>query len=79
MNQIMFHTQENRRITLSNPVLCTRKDAWLGTAYYFWEDESDAIKWGQNSKGDCFQTYSALIKSDKVLDTVFNREQYDFL
>lgn len=74
----MFHTQENRGNVLTKPILCSRKNAWLGTAYYFWADEDDAIRWGYDSKNGNFQVYSARIKSDKVLDTVFNKEHYDF-
>lgn len=74
----MFHTQENRGTTLTHPILCNRKDAWLGTAYYFWADEEDAIRWGLDSKGGNYQVYSARIISDKVLDTVFNKEHYEF-
>ena len=39
MNQIMFHTQEDRGYVLTKPILCSRKNAWLGTAYYFWAEE----------------------------------------
>lgn len=42
----MFHTQEDRGYTLTKPLLCSRKNAWLGTAYYFWGEEEDAIRWG---------------------------------
>lgn len=76
MNQLMFHTQENFGTVLSHPILCERRDAWFGTAYYFWADEIDAIRWGQNAKHNNFQIYSARIISDKVLDTVFNPEHY---
>ncbi len=78
MNQTMYHTQENRGYILDKPMLCCRKDAWLGTAYYFWWDVSDAMRWGTDSKNDKFQIYSARIESDKVLDTVFNQEHYNF-
>lgn len=78
MNQIMFHTQEDRGCVLTKPILCSRKNAWLGTAYYFWAEEDDAIRWGFDSKKGIFQVYSARIESDKVLDTVFNKEHYDF-
>lgn len=78
MNQIMFHTQEDRGYVLTKPILCSRKNAWLGTAYYFWAEEDDAIRWGYDSKNGIFQVYSARIESDKVLDTVFNKEHYDF-
>ncbi len=78
MNQIMFHTQEDRGYVLTKPILCNRKSAWLGTAYYFWAEEEDAIRWGYDSKNGFFQVYSARIESDKVLDTVFSKEHYDF-
>lgn len=78
MNQIMFHTQENRGTVLQHPLPCRRKDAWLGTAFYFWADELDAVSWGIKSKGGNYQVYSARIISDKVLDTVFNQEHYAF-
>ena len=47
MNEIMFHTQENRESILTEPCLCKRRDAWLGTAYYFWGYEEDAIRGGR--------------------------------
>ena len=74
----MFHTQEDRGYTLTKPLLCSRKNAWLGTAYYFWGEEEDAIRWGYDSKGGSFQVYSARIESEKVLDTVFDKEHYEF-
>lgn len=72
----MFHTQEDRGTVLSRPILCDRKDAWFGMAYYFWADEIDAINWGIKSKNNNYQIYSARIISDKVLDTVFNKDHY---
>lgn len=75
---IMFHTQQDRGNVLTHPILCERKDAWFGTAYYFWAEEEDAIRWGYDSKNGKFQIYSARIVSDKVLDTVFNQEHYRF-
>lgn len=78
MNQLMFHTQEDRGTVLIRPILCERKDAWFGTAYYFWADEIDAIRWGIKSKKNRYQIYSATIISDNVLDTVFNQEHYQF-
>jgi hypothetical protein len=38
MQREMFHTQEKRDSRLYKPVLCTRKDAWLGHGYYFCMD-----------------------------------------
>ncbi len=77
MDQIMFHTQEDRGTVLTQPILCERGDAWFGTAYYFWADEIDALRWGQKSKRNKFKIYSGRIISDKVLDTVFNPEHYN--
>lgn len=78
MDRIMYHTQQDRGYILEGPCLCSRKDAWLGTAYYFWGDEIDAIRWGYDSKNNKFQIYNARIISENVLDTVYNEEHYDF-
>lgn len=75
-----YHTQENRNNNLLTPIKCTKDDAWLGEAYYFWEDEDDAIFWGikfKNKKGS-YDIYKAVIDNDNILDTVFNREHYNF-
>ncbi|MFW5851769.1 MAG: hypothetical protein ACOCWB_06070 [Bacteroidota bacterium] len=75
-----YHTQENRQKKLYNPVLCTKDNAWLGEAYYFWEEESDADFWGnkfKNKTGD-YDVYISEISLENVLDTVFNREHYFF-
>lgn len=58
--------------------LLLAKQAPLGWAYYFWQDLNDAISWGENSKGNQYKIYSANIISDKVLDTVFNKNHYQF-
>lgn len=76
-----YHTQEDRSVDLEDPILCTKEDAWLGQAYYFWEDESDAIYWGVRFKsrnGKSYIVYKADIETDNLLDTVFNREHYFF-
>jgi hypothetical protein len=39
----MYHVQEKRKNRLVNPVKCNRSDAWLGSGYYFWLEEVDAI------------------------------------
>ena len=76
----MFHTQEKWERRLSLPILCTRKDAWLGNAYYFWHEEVDSIHWGNSSKRSrgVFEIYVAQIDCENVLDTVFNEEHYNF-
>ncbi len=75
-----FHTQENRPNILNEPILCTKNNAWLGEAYYFWEEESDAIFWGNKFKNKTgrYDVYISDISLEKVLDTVFNREHYSF-
>jgi hypothetical protein len=76
----MYHTQEKRKFRLISPIICTRTDAWLGNGYYFWKEEVDAIHWGNKSKNKTsyFEIYSANINCNKVLDTVFNEEHYEF-
>ena len=41
-----YHTQENRNEKLENPIFCSKPNAWLGNAFYFWENEDDADFWG---------------------------------
>lgn len=79
LDKIMFHTQENKGCILNEPILCERADAWLGTAYYFWENEVDAIRWGISSKNNNYRVYKARIKTEKFLDAVYNEEHYNFL
>lgn len=76
----MYHTQEKWQHRLSEPKMCERADAWLGTGYYFWDDFEDAIIWGNNSKRRTkkFEIYSANIETSKMLNTVFNEEHYTF-
>jgi len=49
-----------------------RKDAWLGEAYYFWDDLEDAHKWGTKSKKDTgyYEIYKAKINCEDVLDII---------
>lgn len=75
-----YHTQENRREELTEPLFCNKDNAWLGNAYYFWENEDDANFWGikfKNKTGK-YDIYKVEIYSDDILDTVFNREHYYF-
>jgi hypothetical protein len=75
-----YHTQEDRGEKLGSPIICTKDNAWLGEAYYFWENEEDADFWGikvKNKTGK-YDIYTAEIPLDNVLDTVFNREHYYF-
>jgi hypothetical protein len=77
----MFHTQENRGTNkLQGPVKCIRDDAWLGDAFYFWQNEEDAKMWGETSKRKTghYDVYKCNIDCENVLDTVFNEEHYNF-
>lgn len=76
----MYHTQEKWENKLTKPIICLRRNAWLGSAYYFWDDETDAIQWGHKSKRNTgyFEIYKALIECENILDTVFNEEHYNF-
>jgi len=75
-----YHTQEKRFKQLKEPVLCTKDNAWLGEAYYFWEEESDANFWGNKFKNKTgnYDVYRTEISLENILDTVFNREHYLF-
>ena len=49
-----YHTIEDRgnpdEIASEGPFLCTRKDAWLGHGYYFWDTNIKwAHDWGKNA------------------------------
>lgn len=77
----MYHTQEKRNILLLEPIICTKDDAWLGDAYYFWYDLDNAHFWGidkKSAKTGYFEVYHAEIDCENVLDTVFNEEHYIF-
>jgi hypothetical protein len=75
-----YHTQENRGTILKEPIKCIKNNAWLGNAYYFWENEDDAVFWGLKVKNKTgkYDIYSAEIVIEDILDTVFNRDHYNF-
>ena len=75
-----YHTQENRNKKLQEPIICTNDNAWLGEAFYFWEEESDAVFWGNTHKRKTgsYDIYSSEILIDDILDTVFNRHHYEW-
>ncbi|MEE1944831.1 hypothetical protein VRU48_06925 [Pedobacter sp. KR3-3] len=76
----MFHTQGFSTPYLTEPIPCTRDDAWLGHGMYFWNEENDAVSWGINGKKNFkkYSVYTAEIECENVLDTVFDEEHYDF-
>jgi hypothetical protein len=63
-----YHTQEDRGEKLFEPVLCVKNNAWLGDAYYFWENEQDAHFWGLNFKRrtGSYDIYKSEIDMDNV-------------
>lgn len=78
--RLMYHTQGYSSPYLSDPILCTRHDAWLGSAIYFWNEEEDAVYWGINSKKSYkkYSIYTAEVDCEDVLDTVFEEDHYLF-
>jgi hypothetical protein len=80
ITKVMYHTQEKKIVQLIEPILCVRDDAWLGEAYYLWQDENDAVYWGLKSKRKTgyFEIYNCTVDLTDVLDTVFNEEHYNF-
>lgn len=80
MRREMYHTQEKWQKRLVEPILCTRRDAWLGYGYYFWGDLNDAVNWGVQSKKNTgeYEIYQGVVESDNILDTVFSEEDYQF-
>ena len=80
MTLTFYHTQENRDTFLDSPIVCIDDNAWLGRAYYFWENEDDAHFWGRikKNKTGSYDVYISKIEFDNILDTVFNREEYYF-
>lgn len=80
MVRTMFHTQEKWPQRLSEPIICVRRDAWLGEGYYFWGLQQDARIWGRTSKTATgrFEIYAANIDCTNVLNTVFDETQYSW-
>jgi hypothetical protein len=76
----MFHTQGFKLPYLNRPIICKRRNAWLGTGYYFWYEDNDAIIWGKEAKRDfgSFVVYVADIDCENILDTVFVEKHYLF-
>ena len=76
----MYHTQEKRVENLTMPIICTDDYAWLGEAFYFWEEEHDAHVWGKRRKKKTgqYQIYTADLDCSNILDTVFNEKHYKF-
>lgn len=80
MKNTFYHTQESREKQLTEPIPCTRNDAWLGNAIYFWYDIGDAEHWGNTSKKRTgyYEIYACNIFCENILNSVFNEEHYFF-
>ena len=80
MIRTCFHTQESRDKMLSEPIPCTREDAWLGEAVYFWLEMEDAENWGNSSKKGTgyYEIYQSEIDCSNILNTVFDEHHYNF-
>lgn len=76
----MYHTQGYSLPYLIKPIRCNRYNAWLGSGFYFWDDDADAIIWGKEGKTSFgkFVVYISKIDCEDVLDTVFNEVHYKF-
>jgi hypothetical protein len=74
----MYHTQKTGYKDLTEPVLCKRRNAWLGFGYYYWDEIEDAIRWGNDPKQEfkSYDIYISKINCLDVLDTVFNEQHY---
>jgi hypothetical protein len=74
----MYHTQRKEHVRIKEPIKCTKDNAWLGDATYFWYSEQDAVFWGRTAKRKTgyYEVYRAEIDFENVLDTVFNEEHY---
>ena len=77
-----YHSQEYRPSELTKPIKCFAKDAWLGVGFYFWVEVMYAHYWGQDKKiygkSKSYDIYSADLKIENCLNTVFNEEHYLF-
>ena len=54
------------------------EQAWLGSGYYFWYYEEDAVWWGRTAKKryGFYEVYKSEINCENVLDTVFDEDHY---
>ena len=80
----LFHTQEERSVSLELPVEAKGHEQWMGDGYYFWQDYEFAQWWGNLKKchkrniSQKYSIYKATIQCDEddFIDTVFNENDY---
>lgn len=76
---LYYQTTDKRRIRVARPIYCTKGNAWLGNAFYFWKYITDARIWGKRFPPfKQYEVYSSDVDDTDILDTVFNEEHYDF-
>ncbi len=73
-----YHTQSWQPQALEEPELCSYCNAWLGQGVYFWVNLQSAHNWGEDfkDKGDGYQVYTALLDTEKCLNTTFSEDDY---
>jgi hypothetical protein len=71
----IYQTLEDRdnpdEVECNGPYKCTRKDAWLGQGYYFWDTFEDlAHWWGHQGYNGCYVICKSQLKYNK--DDIFD-------
>ncbi|MFJ1378698.1 hypothetical protein ACILE8_10055 [Capnocytophaga canimorsus] len=77
----IYQTLEDRNnpdeVESQGPFPCNRKDAWLGSGYYFWDSSIDNAHWW-GKEGACYKNYficeSSFHLNEKCLDLYDNPE-----
>lgn len=80
MDRLLYQTLEKRKARAINPGFCSKSNAWLGNGFYFWLEELDAHRWGQDARYNSrhYEIYKSVILFDNVLNTVFEEKAYNF-
>lgn len=77
-----YHTQEFRHWSdaLTEPIPCTKNNAWLGIGAYFWLDIEFAHLWGVDSKTatGAYDIYDAWVPEKNLINATFSEEGYFF-
>ena len=79
-----YHTQEYRKVILTQPLLSEGFQQWMGNGFYFWQDLEFAEWWGETQK--CFKKNSSqqyviyqsdlICEEENFIDAVFNEIDY---
>lgn len=81
---IIYQTLQDRNdpdeIVKHGPYECTRKNAWLGKGYYFWDSNIDlAHEWGEKSYSGNYIICKAYFDDSRTFDLVGNYQHLDIL